>query len=359
MSYTYYDVKDATEIDIFPTPDDWSDEDWFDYSTLNDLATCPTLGIIRHGYGKINKKGGRRMALEAGSAAHEVYAAARLLQLFDQGEEELFEREGLRLFKENRFDNMKSFMHKSDPRTRRMAFCLEALYSSGFEDDDYDKQRTMGNLEESCIAYLDRFEYDRFPVWVSDDRKLVGVEVPIDIIIRFSFSDGVTFPVRYVGRVDGIHTEKDKPERIILNENKSASRLSDNWRSSFMLSHQVTGYALAMSTVLKKVVEDVHIYGMALPIPRNYDASGFLRIPERRTAETHFPQFLRWVLHNVQTYYNGLRNPLEQPKFTHSCNRYFSTCSYTCICASHAEDREDQFKDMEVEFWNPLAEEDE
>lgn len=358
MSYTYYDVKDAVEIDIFDTPDDWDEDDWFDYSTLNDLATCPTYGIIRHGYGKVNAKGGRRMALEAGSAAHEVYAAARLLQLYDQGEKDLFEREGLRLFNENRFETMKGFLNNIDPRNRRMAFCLEALYTSGFVDDDFDKKRTLGNIEESCIAYLDRYEFDRYPVWVSDDRKLVGIEVPIDMVIRYRFSYDHIISVRYVGRVDGIHTEQGNAERIILNENKTASRLSDNWRDSFMLTHQVTGYSIAMSTVLRRNIEDVHVYGMALPLPRNYDNGGFLRVPEQRTVESHYPQFLRWVLHNAQTYYNGKDNPLEQPKFSHSCNRYFSTCTYMCICASHAEDRQAQFDDMPVEFWNPLAEED-
>jgi len=354
MSYTYYDVKDATEINIVNTPKDWSDNSWFDYSTLNDLATCPTYGIIRHGYGKVNTKGGRKMALEAGSAAHEVYAAARLLQLLDQGEEELFESTGNRLFNEERFSVMKSLLNNPDARNRRMSFCLEALYSSGFEDDDSDKRRTIGNIEESCMAYLDRYDFDRYPVWISDDKKMVGIENAVDMVISFKFADMTVINVRYVGRIDGIHIEKDKPGRIILNENKTASRLTDNWRDSFLMSHQLTGYALAISTMLRRVVEDVHVYGMALPLPRNYNAGGFLRIPERRTAESHFPQFLRWVLHNAQTYYNGVKNPLEQPKFSHSCNRYFSTCIYTCICGSHADDRQEQFDDMEVSFWNPL-----
>lgn len=53
----------------------------FDFTKLSAVNTCPTWGIIRYGHHKVFSTTSRAMALEAGSACHEVFAAARLFDL--------------------------------------------------------------------------------------------------------------------------------------------------------------------------------------------------------------------------------------------------------------------------------------
>ena len=49
----------------------------FDFTKMSAINTCPTWGIIRYGYHKVFSTTSGAMALEAGSACHEVFAAAR------------------------------------------------------------------------------------------------------------------------------------------------------------------------------------------------------------------------------------------------------------------------------------------
>ena len=57
----------------------------FDNTKLVALNTCPTYGIVRYELHKTYKSGSRAMALEAGSAAHEAYAAIRIGDLYLNG----------------------------------------------------------------------------------------------------------------------------------------------------------------------------------------------------------------------------------------------------------------------------------
>ena len=67
------DARLATEAD--------ADLPAFDNTKLTAINQCPTWGIVRYGLHKTMSGGGRAMALEAGSACHEVFAALRLWQL--------------------------------------------------------------------------------------------------------------------------------------------------------------------------------------------------------------------------------------------------------------------------------------
>ena len=50
----------------------------FDYTTLNSVSECPTWGIVRYVLHKTTSEPDRAMALEAGEALHDVFAAIRL-----------------------------------------------------------------------------------------------------------------------------------------------------------------------------------------------------------------------------------------------------------------------------------------
>lgn len=351
----FWMMDDVSSIDIRMRQDDeeLKDGEWFDYSGLSDYATCPTYGIIKNKLRKTMAGGGRRMALEAGSAAHEVFAAVRCMQLLRQGLPEHFAFHGNRLFGEERFNSMCEYVGNEDPEQELYQFALEALYTSGFTDDAGDKRRTMGNIEEACIVYMQNYAFDKFPVWVQDvdDREsLVGIEMPVDMVVEFTTPDGVIH-CNVIGKVDGIHTDLDG--NLVLNENKTAGRLDIPWQMSFSMSHQLSVYTLAMSTMLGEVCSYIDVYGLALPMPRSGSLSGFLRIPEVR-HEKHFGDFLRWLLHNRQVrdmYGSDVRHA---PRNTNSCNRYFSICEFMPFCGSAEYDQQDVLNDMSDNEWNPL-----
>ena len=52
----------------------------YDHTKLSAINTCPTWGILRYSHHKCMPGSTRAMALEAGSAAHEAFAAVRLYQ---------------------------------------------------------------------------------------------------------------------------------------------------------------------------------------------------------------------------------------------------------------------------------------
>ena len=336
-------IRNATEDDVF------EDGDWFDYSGLTDYSTCLTNGILKQHMRKrmFEPSGRRSMALEAGSAAHEVFAARRVYQLKEQGLDDHFLHHGLQLFGEQRFNGMLEFA--DDPQS----FALEALYNSGFTDDPDDKRRTTGNIEESCIIYMQSYPYSEFPVWIQDASEptsLVGIEMPVDMVIEFLLPNH-TIKCRVIGKVDGIHTNRH--DAVVLNENKTASRLDMSWQMSFNMSHQLTCYSLAMSTLIGKSVELVDVYGLALPMPRSGPLAGYIRIPELRT-DKHYTDFLIWLLHNRQMRDFYGEDVASAPRSTNACNRYFSTCEFMPFCTAQDYDRDEVIEQMSQNEWSPL-----
>jgi hypothetical protein len=201
------------------------------------------------------------MALEAGSAAHDAFAAIRLYQLArPQKLSEHANHHGLRLFGEARWNSIRRsvFDGVGEDRADCINAALEALYSSGFHDDPGDRRRTVTNIEEALIAYVDRWDHDRYPVWVrsSDDPTMdVGVEIGFDFVIEFEFYNTVTMlredsKYRFIGKMDGLHWDGNT-QNLVVHENKTASRLNDAWMMSFQMSHQVTGYCVCSNVVLR------------------------------------------------------------------------------------------------------------
>jgi len=350
MTDKLYKLTDATKVVVRNTTEEEvsSEVPWLDYSALTEYSYCLVNGLLKNHLQKsaFGEGGGRRMALEAGSAAHEVFAAHRIHSLKTRGLDDHFTYHGLRLFGERRFNGMLEFVDD------QQSFALEALYNSGFTDDPDDKRRTTGNIEEACIIYMQSYNSGEFPVWVEDESNAesrVGIEIPVDMTVEFHFEDEV-MSNRIVGKVDGIHTNSDG--EIVLNENKTASRMDMSWQMAFGLSHQLSVYALAMSTYLGKAVELVDVYGITIPTPRSGNLGGYLRIPEVRTSK-HFNDFLVWLLHNSQMrdfYGDDVENA---PRSTNSCNRFFSTCEFINYCNAQDFDRADVLEQMSDATWHP------
>ena len=345
----------------------------FDFTKMNAVNTCPRYGIIRYGLHKVMPTKSRSMALEAGSACHEVFSAVRIFDLLEYGHilygpdaevkaiktaRSLFARkdydgsliydradEMLRLFKED----------GEDERTRVLRGCLHILESSGYEDDPNDKRRTLDKLSEACIAYIDRHDFGKSLPYVRGD--FVGIEVPFNLVVTYVSDNRAGLvhnrSIRLTGRIDGFHCRNGDINNPVVEENKTASRLNDAWEMSFDMSHQVTGYCVAASTILGQVVDRALIRGLSIPQPRVYDAGGILNVPTRREAH-HYRQWSEWVVHTVETFFRWRDDPLNSPTYTGSCNRFFRPCSYIPLCAADDEERVEYFNQMLTEEWSPL-----
>lgn len=346
---------DVEEVLVEPTTD--TSLRAYSHSMLNSIATCPTKGLVTYVADKVMSAGGRALALEAGSASHEAYAAARLWQIGRiQGYHDHMMYHGERLFGDDGFANMMQVVKDAgdDDRNAMLRFCLEAFYMYGYYDDPADKRRTFSNIEEALIAYLDRFDFKR-NVWiedVNDPTARVGIEIPLDVTVTYRYKannvphDGNEMrelKIRFIGTADGV-TVKNNVLR--LEENKTASRLGEAWAMSFHTSHQQTGYMLALATMLGVPVERAAVHGMCIPLPRSYDAGGLMTEVVSRT-EAQYKDFLDWLLHIVQMIDLYGSDPLSAPKHTGACNKYFRACSLVPLCASDEEDRRDYFDMME------------
>lgn len=347
-------------VNIRLATDDDKDLPWFDHTKLSALNTCPTWGMIRYVEQKAMPGAGRAMALEAGIAAHQVFSAVRLLDLLRyQKLEDHFHVAGLRLYGQYKWERMCERLTNDEDDFRResLAFCLQAFYDSGFYDDPRDKRRTTANIEEACIAYIDNWSWGRRPVWVenvNDPESLVGIELPLTFVIEFQRFDGLTFAYNYRGRCDGLHwSSTQEGAHLELGENKTASRLDEAWRQSFVMSHQVTGYLVGTSLLCKQEITNARIHGMAIPLPRSYDFGGIVEEVVRR--EPHlFEAWMQWVWDTTRVYEKFKHDVDKATRFTHSCNRYFRPCSLIPYCASDDEERAQILTELVKDEWDPL-----
>jgi hypothetical protein len=245
---------------------------------------------------------------------------------------------------------------REDERGKLIKFSLTALYNSGFYDDPGDKRRTMTNIEETCIAYMDRFDWrDQMP-YIRDDGvspPFIGIEIQVDVTIEYTLSDGEVKAYRFIGKADGIHYKDETLTTLRVHENKTASRLGDAWEQSWHTNHQPTGYMVGLSTLLDKPIIDGLMLGSALPMPKAYNLNGLARVPVVRKP-FQIAEWFKWFFHTAQLHDQYLDNPVDAPQYTHSCNRYFRPCSFIPLCASEPEERQQMIDEMQTDEWSPL-----
>lgn len=338
----------------------------FDNTKLVAVNTCPLWGIVRYGLHKTFQGVGRAMALEAGAAAHEVFAAHRLFQfrqhanafygMADDEVERLFHLNGRRIFGQERFDDMCAQIDPRENELNRMhRFALQALFNCGFYDDPRDKRRTMSNIEELAMIYMDRFDWsDKLPVLVTSD--VLGIEVPVDVVVQITYEEKnvvSTRVLRFIGKADGIHWTDPNMNTMRVHENKTASRLGEAWEMSWETNHQPTGYMIALSAMLSFPINEAMILGTALPMPKTLGQDGVSRVIARRTQE-QIVEWCQWVVHTIAIYLRYVATPLDAPRYTHSCNRYFRPCSFVGLCSVSRTEAEETLADMTTDEWNPL-----
>lgn len=286
------------------------------------------------------------MALEAGSAMHEVFAACRIWQLEHRQKLKKHASEtATRIFTVTRWrDILKDVDTSLDTREQLLQLCFGVLHSSGFYDDPNDSVRTLGNMELATIVYVDEIipKMDNWSIWVADKKNpkaAVGIEQVFDVVL--TFSDGKL--VRYIGTIDGLVIDHYRKDRPTLDENKTASRLDDGWITSFDLSHQVTGYITCSSVVFGFPIWHSRVTGLKIK-PTNKGEDVYPKIVSR-TPES-VDHWARWVYFTVGLYEAYKDDYEHAPRFTHSCNRYFRPCSLTSFCGDNAEGRRGQWESM-------------
>lgn len=318
---------------------------YYSHSIMEAIQTCPKWGLIRYKQRKYYKSNFRALALEAGSAMHEVFAALRLWQLGRvQGHLDHMMFHGARLFGETRFNAC--FWPKSDPRDEALSLCFEILNSGEYYDDPGDGIRTMANMEETTIRYVDEqmTVMDRNSIWVADPNDPtapVGVEIVLDMVVDET--------IRFIGTIDGI-VNNFTNKRIQNEENKTASRLDEAWRESFRVKFQPTGYMLLASLYIKQMITASKIIGIKIKQTRSHE--DYLSFIEHRD-EHRIKKFFDALYFTHQLTMSYQDDALNAPMFTHSCNRYFRPCGFIDLCSAEAEDERLIYDSMETTPLSP------
>lgn len=341
---------------------------FYDFTKLTAVNTCPTWGVLRYGLHRTDiplTVSGRNLAIECGKACHDFFAAVRMWELTQRLHKDLshievprIQSHAYKLFGRERWESMCSQPQDSDPQTNCLNFALDALHTSGYYDDPSDRKRTLANMEASCIAYLQRYFQSDMPVHVDDN--IIGVEVPFvlevtrinDEAYQNNPASGANAKVTahyYCGRIDGI---QQYGSDLVVCENKTAAQLSSTWKTSFAISAQVTGYTIAGSALLGREVSNAFVMGCQIPLPRDV-YNGVVFEPQSRTESDRL-RWCEWFFHSVRTYEAYIEDPTLAPRYSHSCNRYFSACQFIPYCSSTREEQHSALNEMRVEEWSPL-----
>jgi len=253
---------------------------------------------------------------------------------------------------------LSTLSNQATHRTNTINFVIEAVESSTFYDDISDNRRTLSNISESLISYIDAYDMERYPIWIRDkkDPKTdVGIEIPYNIVVDIKYKmDNETSicSARFTGKLDGLHYNKNE---LIVIEEKTGARLDDSWLSQWMLSHQITGYCLAATTFTGLPCNHALVSGMRIPIGR-VPAEGIRKEYVPRSP-LMFEKWANWFVTTINTIDQYKDNVIDAPMYTHSCNRYFRTCSFLPFCASETvEDKKQIIDEMVDDEWDVLNE---
>lgn len=338
----------------------------YDHTALSAINTCPTWGLIRYVKHLTMPGSERALPLEAGGAAHEVFAACRWFHFHTrQAEGSVGEIQsnalGIRLFGTERFQTMRDCIsNTASEHTNLINFGLEALNTSGYYDDPSDRYRTISNISESCLAWMDRYDFNT-PIWVrdiEDPNTDIGVEIKFDIVVEIEFEEygdlgsvqQHTRTIRYAGVLDGLHVAKSG---IRVEEEKTGARLDDAWLSQWQLSHQITGYCVAASTFTGEEVLRARIRGMKIPLGKDYMLG--IRQEQVNRNPHMIDKWAQWLIRTVQKVDAYRDDPISADMYTHSCNRYFRSCSFLPLCTcTNEEEKREVLSEMVEQEWSPL-----
>ena len=324
-------------------------------SMMEALLLCPRWGVINSVEGRRFVTGYRQMALEAGSLLHDVFATFNLIVMASEPKHNLFDHadfHGEQLFGKDRWDELSFTETVSDDKKsldrKFEQIGYDVIGTSDFYDDPNDRNRTTANLEMCMLELSMFFQTHMRRIYIGDYKdptKPIGIEQSIDVIFEITDDQEQIFEIRFIGLADAVY-QKIVNDPIILGEYKTTSRINDGWIDSFKTRHQQTGYLAGLSAYFPKVSEDFYLIGSTIPV-RTTQQAVQQRVYFR--DDEHIIQFLNMAMFAkdvLEKYQDG--KALEAPMFTHSCNRYFRTCSLMDLCTGSFEDQVHMYNEMEI-----------
>lgn len=333
----------------------------FDFTKLTAIATCPKWGIIRYSKHKSMSDSEREMPLEAGELCHQVFSVIRLFDLYRHGkivyDQDTAHAAALyrmkQLFPEKLHERIiECFKDEADDEFAAQSLAFYILDMSGYEDNPSDKYRTKTNIELSLVNYIQEYEFGKHIPLVKGD--FVGVENAFELVVEYDVEMGTRY-YRFTGKIDGVHLTDNNPERIHIEENKTGRQINDLWETGFITSHQITGYMLACQVLIDHMPHKAVVRGLQLPMPRSL-VDGIRNVNIRR-KDYHYEAWQKFFVHNTKVFEEHQEYPLDAPEFTHSCTRYFRSCSFIPLCASPMEDQVQMYESMYIKEWSPLHDE--
>ena len=320
------------------------------------LNTCPRWGIVHSVLAKRFVTKYRQMALEAGSLKHDVFSFLNLLQVgIVQGLKDHMHYHGIINFEQDRWkeiigqglDSEGAMPKLSDTmRIEKMIYTLIA--TSDFYDDPDDKNRTLDNLEYSAMELFSYWQMNLkdFDILIVDEKdatKQIGIEISLDGIIRPV--DESNEGIRCIGLADAVYQNKST-KNIVLGEYKTAAMMNVSWAKAFETRHQLTLYNALLQMIFGYQEEFKTIMiGSEIPVrPTSISTRHF----EVMRNQQHINQLMNTYYFSKNIIDTYKEKPLESPMFTHSCNRYFRTCSLMDLCIADKEDQQPMLDDMET-----------
>jgi hypothetical protein len=286
------------------------------------------------------------MALEAGEAMHQFFAAMRVWQLVKfQKLHDHAEATGNRIFNEVRWGEIwKNVKKQKNDMDQLGQLAVDVLSTSGYYDDPSDPTRTMANMQTAAVVYArETYPYlHAWPIWVDDPKaplKPVGIEQVFDVVLEYT--DGKR--IRYIGTLDGILCNASKDMRVTMAENKTASRMDKAWTESFKIRHQITGYMACGMALFGFKMYHARVYGCRLkPMYRGED------VHVEFVSRTHddILHWANWVRRQVEIFEEYRVDWEHSERRTHSCNRYFRPCALIPFCGDTPEGRRLQWDEM-------------
>jgi hypothetical protein len=288
----------------------------------------------------------RAMALEAGDAMHQFFAAMRVWQMHKmQKLTDHAKVTGDRIFSEPRWKSIwASAMKRKGDIDQIGQLVVDVLNTSGFYDDPGDATRTISNMQTAAMVYAkETYPYlHAWPIWVEDHKsplKPTGVEQVFDCVLEYT--DGKR--VRFIGTLDGILCNSVRANRITMADNKTASRMDKAWVEAHKTRHQFTGYMACGMAIFGIQMWHARIYGCKIkPTFRGEDVHVE---PISRTKED-IQHWANWVRRQVDIFEEYQLDWEHAERRTHSCNRYFRPCALIPFCADTADGRREQWDQM-------------
>jgi len=288
----------------------------------------------------------RALALEAGEAMHQFFAAMRVWQLSKmQGLKEHATVTGERIFGEVRWkDTWKAAMKRQSDIDQIAQIAVDILNTSGYYDDPNDQTRTISNMQTASMVYArETLPYlYAWPIWVADAKsplKPVGIEQVFDCVLEYM--DGKR--VRFIGTLDAILCNSVKNMRITMADNKTAARMDKGWVEAHKIRHQFTGYMACGMAVFGIEMWHARVYGCKIkPTFKGED----VHIEPITRTPNDVMHWANWVRRQVEIFEEYQVDWEHAERRTHSCNRYFRPCALIPFCGDTPDGRVEQWDQM-------------